>query len=115
MLFQRKKTAAPTLLDVQERLASGEIELVDVREPAEWCEGHVRGARHIPLGQLSNRAAELPEGRPVGFMCASGNRSKVAAAIARQHGVDAFNVDGGVQAWHRAGLPLTTFDRQETR
>ncbi len=115
MLLGRKKTAAAALTDVQERLESGEIELVDVREPAEWQEGHVPGARHIPLGELASRAAELPGGRPVGFMCASGNRSTVATGIAKQHGVDAFNVDGGLQAWHRAGLPLTTRDPQESR
>ena len=44
-------------------LAGGGAVLLDVREPHEWQAGHAPRARHIPLGQLARRAAELPERR----------------------------------------------------
>lgn len=106
MLFRRSKTSSLSPSEVAERLQRAEIELVDIREAAEWRRGHVRGARHIPLGELSSRLVELPADRPVAFICASGTRSRSAAATARRHGLQAHNVRGGLIMWKRAGLPL---------
>ena len=81
--------------------------LVDVREPQEWRAGHARGARHIPLAQLPGRLAELPREAPVYLICASGNRSRKAAAFLQKNGFDRpVNVRGGTAAWQRAGLPI---------
>ena len=107
MLFQRNKTTGLSVTEAAERLRRGEIELIDVREPGEWRQGHARGARHIPLGELASRASDLPTDRPVAFVCASGNRSKVATEMAKRQGVDALNVEGGLAAWQRSRLPLT--------
>jgi rhodanese-related sulfurtransferase len=78
--------------------------LIDVREDAEWHEGHAPGAQHLPLGRL--RLEDLPPGRPVYCICRSGNRSGRAVEALTAAGVDARNVAGGMQAWVAAGLPV---------
>jgi rhodanese-related sulfurtransferase len=87
-------------------LARGELQLVDVREPAELVEARVAGAEHIPLGELPARLGELDPRRPVAFLCRSGARSGHATAYAAGVGLDAANVEGGIIAWAQAGLPL---------
>jgi rhodanese-related sulfurtransferase len=80
--------------------------LLDVREDDEWAEAHAPGAVHVPMGRLS--LATLPAGRPVYCICRSGSRSgRVVAALA-EAGIDARNVEGGMQAWIAAGLPVAT-------
>jgi rhodanese-related sulfurtransferase len=100
MLFRRSKTLAPN--------EAAAAQLVDVREAAELAEVRVEGAKHIPLRTLPARLGELDPGRPVAFLCRSGSRSAVATRAAARAGLDAANVRGGVIAWSRAGLPLTS-------
>lgn len=83
-----------------------ELHLLDVREPDEWRAGHIAGAQHIPLGQLRTRLAELPKDRTILAVCRSGSRSDSAARGLRTHGYTVENLEGGVTAWKRAGLPL---------
>ncbi|MEK7863013.1 MAG: rhodanese-like domain-containing protein [Chloroflexota bacterium] len=80
--------------------------LLDVREDDEWRAGHIDGAQHIPLGELAARVAELPSGRPIVAVCRIGARSATAVRGLHQMGHSAENLDGGVTAWARAGLPL---------
>ena len=79
---------------------------LDVREDDEWQAGHIDGARHIPLRELSGRVGELPKGRPIVAVCRSGSRSAAAVRGLKQLGYDAENLDGGVTAWSKAGLVL---------
>ena len=80
--------------------------VVDVREDKEWKQGHVRDAKHIPLGQVGQRASELPD-QPLVVMCRSGNRSATAAVRLKKAGFDqVYNLSGGIMAWQNAGLPL---------
>jgi rhodanese-related sulfurtransferase len=100
--------AAVTVTEAQRQLASREATLIDVREPDEWAAGHVAGARHIPLADLSARLDEIPRDQPVLLFCRSGNRSGKATAFLRQQGyAQATNVEGGITAWQAAGLPVT--------
>jgi rhodanese-related sulfurtransferase len=87
-------------------LAGSGAVLLDVREPHEWQAGHAPRARHIPLSQLSRRAAELPESRAVVTVCRSGGRSARAAAMLARQGREVSNLAGGMHAWARAGLPV---------
>ena len=87
-------------------LADGGAVLLDVREPHEWQAGHAPRARHIPLGQLARRAAELPERRVLVTVCRSGVRSARAAAMLAGQGREVSNLAGGMRAWARAGLPV---------
>jgi rhodanese-related sulfurtransferase len=81
--------------------------LVDVREDDELVQAHVEGATHVPMSAFVERHAELPRDRPLFVMCASGNRSSAATAFLLRNGwTDVVNVEGGITAWQRAGLPV---------
>ncbi|MDT8376960.1 MAG: rhodanese-like domain-containing protein [Mariprofundaceae bacterium] len=83
--------------------------LVDVRTGAEWCSGHALQALHIPLGELGRRGDEIDRNRPVVVVCASGNRSAVAAtSLARNGYASVYNFAGGMGSWKGAGLPVKT-------
>ena len=72
--------------------------LVDVRTPGEWENGHVEGAKLIPVQELAERIAEIPRDRPVVVYCASGARSARAAAMLAAAGYDARDL-GGMSRW----------------
>lgn len=84
--------------------------ILDVRGPDEWQAGHIDGSVHIPMDQLSDRWHELPADTPIITVCRSGQRSGQVARALTTRGYDATNLDGGLQAWHRRGLPLTAAD-----
>ncbi len=92
-----------------ERLEKGELCVIDVRARDEWNEGHLPGARHIPLGNLSARIADLPEG-PLVMQCLTGSRSAIAASIVAAQGKEVWNFEGGFTAWKQAGYPVETTD-----
>jgi rhodanese-related sulfurtransferase len=85
------------------RRAPGSV-LVDVREAAEWAEGHAPDAIHLPMARLDRD--NVPAGRPVYCICRSGNRSGRVVDALTAAGVDARNVTGGMLAWRDAGLPV---------
>jgi|DewCreStandDraft_5_1066085.scaffolds.fasta_scaffold00287_64 phage shock protein E len=77
--------------EAKQLLAKGAL-LVDVRTPGEFAAGHVRGSRNIPLDQLPRHLDSLKKNaKPVVFVCASGNRSGRATAMATQVGIEAYN------------------------
>lgn len=82
--------------------------VIDVREPEEYEEGHVAGARLIPLGEVPVEADGLPTDLHVYVICASGNRSLRAAEYLRESGREAYSVTGGTSAWIRAGRSVVT-------
>ncbi|HSK27622.1 MAG TPA: rhodanese-like domain-containing protein [Jiangellales bacterium] len=82
--------------------------VLDVRQPVEYVAGHVPGALLVPLAQLPRRYHELPADRPVAVICATGNRSLVAADFLTAQGVEAVSVAGGTSAWQRAGRPVVS-------
>jgi rhodanese-related sulfurtransferase len=90
-----------------ERIAQGDVEIIDVREAHEWVDGHLPCARLVPLAQFrQNPQAELTHDCVL-FVCAAGVRSETAARLAAQHGFkEVYNLTGGTRAWQRAGLPL---------
>ena len=74
--------------------------LVDVREKNEWDFGHIKGAIHIPLGQLAGRMAELDSKASTVVYCRSGSRSSHAASMLKKSGfTDIRNLSGGMIAW----------------
>ncbi len=94
-------------------LANDDVHLIDVRGGAEWRDGHIAGATHVPLGYLSARLEELPPGR-LAVQCRSGGRSAIAASLLRRLGRgDVVNVSGGIDAWRAAGLPTTHPERMK--
>ncbi|HXJ63383.1 MAG TPA: rhodanese-like domain-containing protein [Actinomycetota bacterium] len=94
---------------VYERL--GDVTVVDVREPYEWVAGRIDGAVHIPLNQLmSGAGADLDKGRPMVMVCRVGNRSELATLMMQARGYEAYNLEGGMDAWAREGLPFEAED-----
>jgi rhodanese-related sulfurtransferase len=91
----------------QEHFQSGEVDLLDVREPDEWDMGHIEDARWIPMGELQARWRELDASRKLVVVCRSGSRSNYVAAMLRQAGYDAANLEGGMLAWKGEKLPIT--------
>jgi rhodanese-related sulfurtransferase len=83
--------------------------IVDVREPNEFADERIEGSVLIPLSQFAERHAELPKDRPLLMQCHSGSRSSSATMFLLQRGwTDVRNLDGGIAAWMRDGLPVRT-------
>jgi len=83
--------------------------VLDVRESVEYAQGHILGARNVPLSQLEKRVTELDKlkTKPVILCCASGNRSTRAVGLLKSRGLErVFNLSGGFAAWQQAGLPV---------
>ena len=96
-----------TVADLPDPLPA-ELVVLDVREPDEWTSGHVSGATHIPQGTLPDRVGELDPQTPTVVMCHLGGRSARATAWLSQQGYHVVNLEGGIEAWHAAGRPVTT-------
>jgi rhodanese-related sulfurtransferase len=96
------------LPDVPAATVPDDAWLLDVREDDEWAAGHAPRARHIPLGDLGARAAEVPQDELIYVVCRSGHRSGRAAQALAGAGWRAVNVAGGMQQWAAAGLPMVT-------
>ena len=94
---------------VHERLASGAAVLVDIREPDEFARSHVKGAQSQPLSNWENAHLSIDPAADVIFTCRSGMRTAGACdrLAARVNG-EAFVLDGGLDAWAKAGLPVDT-------
>jgi rhodanese-related sulfurtransferase len=82
--------------------------LLDVRENEEWVAGHAPQAAHVPMGEVQDRASEIPVDRTIVCMCRVGGRSGAVAKALVASGYDVRNVDGGMQAWAATGLPVVT-------
>ena len=83
--------------------------IVDVREPEEFASERIEGAVLIPMSQFAARHAELPRDRPLVMQCHSGSRSSSATMYLVGRGwTDVRNLDGGIAAWMRDGLPVRT-------
>ena len=80
--------------------------VIDVRQPEEYRNGHIAGAKLIPLGELKARMQELPKDKEIVCICASGGRSSSATKMLVDAGFTAINMNGGMFNWQRAGLPV---------
>jgi adenylyltransferase/sulfurtransferase len=87
--------------ELSAKLAAGEsLEILDVREPQEWAIAHIAGARLIPLAELDQRLAELPQDREIIVHCKLGGRSAQAVRRLRAAGFTrVWNLAGGIQRW----------------
>jgi sulfur-carrier protein adenylyltransferase/sulfurtransferase len=74
---------------------------VDVRQPKEYRQGHIPGARLLPVADLDEKLDVLAKGKPVLVYCAIGGRSKVAAHMLAGRGFEhVLNLSGGFKAWN---------------
>ncbi len=85
------------------------VAIIDVCEPTEFANEHIRGAKNVPLSQLADKLPGLVKNKevPLLLVCASGMRSKRALSVAKKLGyVNAQSMTGGHKAWKEANLPL---------
>ncbi|MBP7544120.1 MAG: rhodanese-like domain-containing protein [Acidovorax sp.] len=83
--------------------------VVDVCGPEEYAEGHVSGAKNVPLAQLQERLPTVVKNKsvPIIMVCSRGARARRAAIMAKQIGYDnAQALAGGLGAWREANLPV---------
>jgi rhodanese-related sulfurtransferase len=93
--------------EAKKLIDGGGVDLVDVREPAEFKAGHLPGARHVPLGELQRDPARALPKDDVVFVCGHGVRSLTAGQIALAVGkARVYSIDGGTAGWIAAGLPV---------
>jgi hydroxyacylglutathione hydrolase len=108
LVARRQEMETTPQIDAKElaaRVRARTVHVLDVRSDAEWREGHIAGAQHIPLGELRDRMAEIPSDRTVAVHCLGGTRSAIAASLLQAEGLrNTINFAGGFNAWHAAGL-----------
>lgn len=92
---------------LKRRLADGSAILIDIREAMEYAREHIHGARLSPLSGLDREDFVADKGKAAVFMCRSGNRTQVNAAKLLAKGfAEAYCLEGGLEAWKKAGLPV---------
>ena len=107
------------LAPAEAQLQLGRCVLIDVREPAEFASGHIRGAANIPRGVLEFQVDAHPavanvvdpalshKEQPVLVYCRTGGRAALAACALQELGfANVRSIEGGITAWIDAGLPL---------
>lgn len=81
--------------------------LVDLREAKELREGYIAGSQLIPMSALAKGTQSLPADRPLLLICAVGGRSLAVGQYFSSKGYpEIYNLQGGISAWKKAGLPL---------
>ena len=105
---EKRPTAHVERIDVQALHERDGVQVLDVREQAEYERGHIPGSVHIPYHDLREPPDGLDLDRPIAAICSSGQRSALAASLLLRHGAQhAIHVaDGGVGTWEREGWPL---------
>jgi hydroxyacylglutathione hydrolase len=96
--------------ELKRRMGEGRgLQVVDVRRPGEYADGHVPGAHSRPLDRLGQEVHGLDPSRPTAVICAGGYRSSAATSLLRRRGFqDLANVVGGTSAWVAAGYEVET-------
>ena len=93
-----------TVAELPGLIASGKVQLVDVRTDAEIARGRIKGATSLPLHLLPLCLHDLNAQKATVFYCQMGGRSAQAAAFAAAQGMgDVYNLQGGIMAWVQAG------------
>ncbi len=97
-----------TVEEAKGMLADG-ANIIDVRDPHEYQDGHIPSAPLIPVNSVFARREELPKDGKIIFTCAVGQRSALACEMAAAGGLPAdrlYNLEGGTEAWIQAGEPV---------
>jgi rhodanese-related sulfurtransferase/glyoxylase-like metal-dependent hydrolase (beta-lactamase superfamily II) len=85
-----------------------ELQVFDVREQAEWEQGHIPGAVHTPYHDIDGLPNGIDPAQPVAVICSSGQRSAIAVSLLLRHGIKrvVHVADGGVGTWQQHGWPI---------
>ena len=97
--------------DFQQKVQDAGVVVLDVRTAGEYFTGHIKGAINIDVEGMTfdGDIAKLDKSKTYAVYCHSGRRSGIAVGKMSDAGFKSlFNLDGGIQAWQGAGLPLVT-------
>jgi hydroxyacylglutathione hydrolase len=108
---EKRPTDAVERIDVEqlhERYEDEGVQILDVRERSEWDAGHIPGSVFTPYHDIHGIPDGIDADGPVAAICASGQRSAVAASLLKRNGLERVIhvVDGGVGTWRRRGWPI---------
>lgn len=107
----RLRSRAATDVSVPDaiRMINGEAQVLDIRSPEAFGQGHITGARNIPADQLDAASAKLDamKGKPIIVTCETGMQcSRVAASLRNKGFNEVYALKGGVSSWKGDNLPL---------
>jgi hydroxyacylglutathione hydrolase len=103
-----------TIYALAEAVPSGDLTVLDVREPLEWETGYAPGAILIPLGDLRDQFRSIPDQAPVAVICEAGVRSSTGASLLQAAGcTNVMTVSEGMSGYRRAGLPTEYPESQD--
>lgn len=91
-------------------LSNNNVQLVDVRTPEEFAEGHIAGSRNINVFDkdfIDEAEKTLDKSKPVAVYCRSGKRSADAAQKLAENGFTVTNLEGGIIAWKEKSQPVS--------
>jgi rhodanese-related sulfurtransferase/DNA-binding HxlR family transcriptional regulator len=109
-LGDRSVLSVLTRTELKDRMAEGDVVVLDVRPEPEFRSGHIAGAVSVPVKELAERLQELPEGHTVAAYCRGPYCvfADDAVRTLRRHGVAAVRLEDGYPEWEAAGLPVET-------
>jgi rhodanese-related sulfurtransferase/DNA-binding transcriptional ArsR family regulator len=109
-LGDRGSLRSMTQAELRRRLRVGDVVVIDVRPPAEYAAGHIRGARSVPLPDLARRLRDVPKDTEVVAYCRGPYcvYADDAVRALRRRGYQACRLEDGFPEWARAGLPVQT-------
>lgn len=109
-----------TVKDAVSKIKNGDAVLIDVREPDEFKAEHIAYALSVPLSSLEGgfQMLDIPKNKVILFQCLKGSRGQMACE--RIQGLGAcentiMNIEGGIEAWKEAGLPVITASAPSSR
>lgn len=107
-LGDRSRLQKVTQAELAARLASGDVIVLDVRPTAEYCAGHIAGARSIPIDGLAENLQSIPRDVDVVAYCRGPYcvMADDAVRLLRRRGRKAARLEGGYPEWRRAELPV---------
>lgn len=121
MLFlptlQRRGKHIPPFL-VTKKMNEGKVVILDVSKTTEYAEGHVRGAIHIPIEELSDKMARIERYKDatVVIVCPNGSRAAKATSSLRKAGFkDVSSMEGGMKDWKSQNMPVVKDEVEETQ
>src|SRR5881397_4340585 len=109
-LGERDGVEQVSAAELEERLARGDVVVLDVRPEREYAAGHIAGARSAPVGDLDAVAAKLPRRREIVAYCRGPYcvYADDAVRLLTERGLKARRLDVGLPEWRRAGLSVET-------
>ncbi len=93
--------------DARVLIARNQADVIDIRGDEEaFASEHVPGSRHVASDDKETLNEQLPEDRPVVLVCESGEQSAELATTLRENGRTVVTIEGGIDSWKSAGLPV---------